>query len=314
MKARWTAKWWLCVASLGIASVVIADKGITEMIEANKAFAIDIDDDIVAQISAVNSFAKEGDAANARLQGLLNAVNQELVLIQQRLQQEQSSQNPDPHVIDILQDKLSILSGTVGAMSAATASDSALIAALDALRVKLVEVKNQAIHFENAMRTILGNPTIPAFTDPGRTPQGVPTYTLPNSPGLGDFVDDNSVLLNTIADAVDDGKPAKTGTTPDKADVIVDNKKVLDDLNKKKDGLIKKINKEIGKLEDSVVSGDPRITTKINELRALRNSLGTIDTAASDVALDVDAINVSALRDAIAKAIQDMKDLRKRTP
>lgn len=36
-------------------------------------------------------------------------------------------------------------------------------------------------------------------------------------------------------------------------------------------------------------------------------------TAAADVALDVDAVNVDSLRDAIGNAIEDMGNLRKRT-
>lgn len=314
MKARWSAKSWACVIGVSLASVVIADKGVQEMIEDNKEFGDAIDDEVVSQISAVNNFAKGADAANAQLQGLLNALNAELVLIQQRISQEQSKQPPDPHVLDILGDKLDILAATVGPMSAATASDSALVAALDALRAKLVEVKNQVIHFENAMRTILGDPLVPAFTDPGRTPADIPTFPLPNSPGLGDFVEDNQALLNTIADAVDDGKPAKTGATPDKADVIVDNKKVLDDVNDTKNKLIKKIDHELAQLNKSVVAGDPRIVTKIDELSKMRDALKTVDTAAADVALDVDALNVDTLRDAIGNAIEDMGNLRKRTP
>jgi len=289
---------------LVLATLVIA-KSVQQILEDNIAKSNDICEELEAAANASNNFAKDVDCANSELQGLLNAVNAELLEIQQRINQSQSQQE-----ILILTEKKRIMQDVSAQVGAAVAADNALIGQLDALTTQLSEAKSQTVAFGNSMRTMTGGTPIPDFTPPTRTPKEIPTFTTPGGIDLPTFVEENQDLLDLLREAVDDGEVPAPGEMPDKFDAILAGQGSVAATQKDVAKILKDLKQEVKNLDKPKYDGDPQIAEKIHQLNLLIDEVDDVDTSAAQAAVDLDKDALLETRDVLDAAAADMEIVR----
>lgn len=286
---------------------------VQEILEKNLDFSIDMSNDLAAEGAKAANAAQNLAVANAGLQGVLNALNQELPGLQQRITIAQ--QQGDQHTVNILEAKQQILNDLKLDLVAASTADAEFTSEMQDLANAVVGQANAATTFGNCVRDQLGLPNLPLATSYFFVPPPVPSIPPPSSGDLGTYVEENQDLIDAADAAIGDQKPPKEGEMPDKVDAFNAASKTIGDIKKAHEKAFDKaikegeaLVKEIKKLGDPV---DPRLAAKAACLLTLLNSLAGFNTNDAEAARALDKTAIERAHEGVKQAIEDMDIVRR---
>jgi hypothetical protein len=283
---------------------------VKEILESNLRFATDVKTDFEGLGSEAANAAGALAVANAGLQGVLNALNQELPELQQRL-----SNTQDQHVRAILEEKQRILNNLNLDLIAASSADSSFTVEMQDLANMMVGQANAATTFGNCVRGLLFLPDEPLSTPYFFLPPSVPSIPPPSSGDLATYIEENQDLIDAADAAIGDQKPPKEGEMPDKVDAFNAASKVVGKIKKAKENETKNVIKEIEKLVKEMKAlgdpVDPKLTTKLECLLELLFAIEGIDTSDAESARALDKTAIERAHDAVKKAADAMDLVRR---
>lgn len=286
---------------------------VQEILEKNLPFSSEVSGDFAGVGSDAANAAGALAVANAGLQGVLNALNQELPGLQQRITIAQ--QQGDQHLVNILTEKQRILNNLKLDLIAASSADSSFTVEMQDLANDMVGQANAATTFGNCVRDLLGLPNVPLTTGYFFLPPSVPSIPPPSSGDTATYVEENQDLIDAADAAIGDQKPPKTGEVPDKVDAFNAASKVVGAASKTKEKELDKVDKEldallreIGKLGAPV---DSRLLSKLACLITLRNSIRGIDTTDAEAARALDKTAIERAHKAVKDAADAMDIVRR---
>jgi len=281
-----------------------------QILENNLKLANDVNADFAGLEEGAANAAVNLAKANAGLQGVVNALQQEMPELQQRLGNTQDEQTRR-----ILEAKQQILNDLHLDLLAALAADHSFRLEMEHMSFVMYHDRNAATAFGNCVRNLFV-PPLPnePFTLSGIfVDQPVPSIPPPSSADLATYIDENLDLIDAAAGAIGDRKKPKKGDRPDKMDAFNGASKVIEDIKKaKKSEERKLVNEalELIKIINKSESPDPILVAKLRCLVTLIGEIDGIDTSAVESARALDMTAILRAEAGAAQAAADMLIVR----